>query len=185
MFGVHDPLMLKLGLLGWRLNLISSAVSNFLSAWNSSVFILTSPDQKDEVSRLQSHFLVYNLQSFMCKSFHKMAQGVTAGCLVQRNPGVKPARSTAVRVTEFTPELAPFPLKTRRVPDRLSSFLTLQDWGDLLPQYTAHINISSTCHHPGLQWVGEWGTFKELRSAFLKIYPLHFFPYEQTSPTLC
>lgn len=120
----------------------------------------------------------------MCKSFHKMAQGVTAGCLVQRNPGVKPARSTAVRVTEFTPELAPFPLKTRRVPDRLSSFLTLQDWGDLLPQYTAHINISSTCHHPGLRWVGGWGSLKELRSAFLKIYPLHFFTHEQTSPML-
>lgn len=108
------------------------------------------------------HFLAYNLLSFMCKSFHKLAQGVTLGCLVQRNPGVKPVRSSAVRVTEFTPKLSPFSLKTRRVPDGLSSFPTLQDCGDLLPQYTAHINISSTCHHPGLQG----GTLKALWSAF-------------------
>lgn len=32
--------------------------------------------------------------------------------------------------------------------------------------------------------VGGWGSLKELRSAFLKIYPLHFFTHEQTSPML-
>lgn len=47
-------------------------------------------------------------------------------------------------------------LKTHGAPYRPSSFLPLQAFGDLLPQYTPHINISSTCHHPGL-----WGDFSQ------------------------
>lgn len=44
--------------------------------------------------------------------------------------------------------------------DRLSFFHTLEACGDLLLWYTHHINISSTCHHPGL-----WGwVFTELWS---------------------
>lgn len=59
-----------------------------------------------------------------------------------------------------TPKLAPFSLKTHGAPERLSSFLTLQARGDLLPRYAVHINISSTCHHPGL-----WGDFSRRRGA--------------------
>lgn len=70
--------------------------------------------------------------------------------LFKETLGVKPARSTALKVPEFTPKLAPFSLKTQRVPERSLSFLTLQACGDLSPRYTAHINTSSTCHHPGL-----------------------------------
>lgn len=88
--------------------------------------------------------LLRSSKSFMCKSLNKLPWSVTLGCPVQRNPGVKPARSSSLRVTEFTPKLAPFSLKTHVVPDRLWS-----SCGDLLPQYTPHINISSTCHHPG------------------------------------
>lgn len=86
----------------------------------------------------------------MCKFPNKLASSVTLGCPVQRNSGVKPARSTALKVPEFTPKLAPFSLKTHWVPERSLSFLTSQACGDLSPRYTAHINTSSTCHHPGL-----------------------------------
>lgn len=55
-----------------------------------------------------------------------------------------------LRVPEFTPKLSPILLKTQGPPDLLSSFLTTQPRVDLLPQCTPRINISSSCHHPGL-----------------------------------
>lgn len=99
---------------------------------------------------VSSSLSLFNPLFFMCKFPNKLASSVTLGCPVQRNSGVKPARSTALKVPEFTPKLAPFSLKTRRAPERSLSFLTSQACGDLSPRYTPHINTSSTCHHPGL-----------------------------------
>lgn len=122
--------------------------------------------RKYDVSQLQS------FSGIPCPSCantpDKPAHSVTMGCPVQRHSGVKPAGSASPKVTEFTPKLAPFSLKTHGAPERLTSFHTLQARGDLLPWYTAHINISSTCHHPVL-----WGgLFKEGAVHALKIYTL-------------
>lgn len=105
----------------------------------------------------------------------KPAHSVTMGCPVQRHSGVKPAGSASPKVTEFTPKLAPFSLKTHGAPERLTSFHTLQARGDLLPWYTAHINISSACHHPVL-----WGgLFKDGCSACIEDFYASL--YDETS----
>ena len=105
----------------------------------------------------------------MCKSPTKLTKSDTLGCPVQRSAGVKPARSTSLKGTGYTPKLSPFSLKTHGAPDTV--ILPHTACGDLLPRYTPHINISSTCHRPGL-----WGgPLTELWSRFVRF--IHFFAF--------